>query len=471
MSGGPRSIVDGSGASVSTGPLSSGRGAQAGDLALFGRTPVVARGAHRLWPIVGDGERRAVARVLDRGILSGPFAPEAMALEEEFAQFVGARFALLTHCGTSALAVALAAAGVRAGDEVIVPAYSFVATPLAVTQVGAIPVFADVDALTGCLDPAATNAAVTPRTRAIMPVHMHGCAADMTAMLEVAGRHRLLVIEDAAQAHGAQCDGRSVGAIGAAGGFSLQSSKNLSAGEGGLLVTNDAAVADEANSVRNFGQDLLRSDSAGFDAARPLDGSRALDSKRLGSMYRGNEMMAAFARAQLAELPERTLRCQRNAERLARALSELPGVDVAAAPSGRTSVHHKFRVHLDPKRAGLDLGPERLRDAAVLALRAEGLEVVLWQTVALPAQTVFQRRAISDGFPRSGVGGTDLSVNYDPARYPRTNALLAGSLLLFSQSCPLIAQPDELVDRYAEAFRRVWHERGALAEWASRQPS
>jgi perosamine synthetase len=472
VSGGPRALEGGGGASMSTAPLLPlARGAQTSDLALFGRTPVVPSGAHRVWPIVGDAERRAVARVLDRGILSGPFAPEAMALQEEFAQFVGARFALLTHCGTSALAVALAAAGVRAGDEVVVPAYSFVATPLAVTQVGAVPVFADVDPRTGCLDPGAANAAVTPRTRAIMPVHMHGCAADMTAILEVARERGLLVIEDAAQAHGAQCNGRSVGAIGAAGGFSLQSSKNLSAGEGGLLVTNDAALADEANSVRNFGQDLLQSDSASFDTARPLDGSRALDSKRLGSMYRGNEMMAAFARAQLVALPERTLRCQRNAERLARALGELPGVDAIPAPPGRTSVHHKFRVHLDPTRAGVDLRPERLRDIVLLALRAEGLEVVLWQSVALPAQTVFQRRAVSDGFPRSGAGGTDLSINYDPARYPMTHALLAGSLLLFSQSCPLIAQPDALVDRYAEAFRRVWHERGALAEWASRQPS
>src|SRR5260370_38762946 len=117
------------------------------ELALFGAAPVLPSGAHQVWPVVTDEERLAVARVLDRGILSGPFAPESMALEEEFARFVGAKHALLTHCGTSALAVALAAAGVRAGDEVVVPAYSFVATPLAVAQVGAIPVFADAERL------------------------------------------------------------------------------------------------------------------------------------------------------------------------------------------------------------------------------------------------------------------------------------------------------------------------------------
>jgi perosamine synthetase len=440
-------------------------------LALFGGTPVLSRDEHRVWPVVGEDERRAVARVLDRGILSGPFAPESRALEEEFAAFVGAKHCLLTHCGTSALLIALAAAGVRAGDEVIVPAYSFVATPLAVVQVGAIPVFADVDPWTGCLDAPAAEAAVTGRTRAIMPVHMHGCAADLDALTEVARRHDLVVVEDAAQAHGATLGGRPVGALGAAGGFSLQSSKNLSAGEGGLFVTRDDAVAREAGCVRNFGQELSDADAAEYDLARPLDGTRGLDSRRVGSMYRGNEMMAAFARAQLAKLPERTARCQRNASRLARALSELPGVLPPQVPEGRTSVHHKFRVHLDPARAGLAVSPKQLRAAMLLALRAEGLEAVLWQSTPLPAQSVFQRREPSSGFPQAREGGTDLAANYDPARYPRTAALLEGSVVLFSQSCPLIAQSDDVVDRYGEAFGRIWGEREALVEWATRRGS
>ena len=259
------------------------------DLALRGRTPVLARESHRAWPIVTDDERRAVARVLDRGVLSGPFAPEATALEEEFAQFVGARHCLVAHSGTSALVMALGAAGVRPGDEVIVPAYSFVATPLAVAQLGAIPVFVDVEPTTGCMDPVAAERAVTPRTRAIMPVHMHGGAADMKAILNLARQRGLAVVEDAAQAHGATFEGRPVGALGQAGGFSLQSSKNLSAGEGGLFDPNDEALAAEADSIRNFGQDIARADSRAHDPARPLDGSRALDSRRMGSMYRGNE--------------------------------------------------------------------------------------------------------------------------------------------------------------------------------------
>jgi perosamine synthetase len=440
-------------------------------LALFGAAPVMARGAHRRWPIVGEEERAALARVLDRGILSGPFAPESRALEEEFAAFVGAKHCLLTHCGTSALLIGLAGAGVRAGDEVVVPAYSFVATPLAVVQAGAVPVFADVDAATGCLDPAAFEAAITPRTRAVMPVHMHGCAADLLEIGAVARRRGLAIVEDAAQAHGATLGGRPVGAIGAAGGFSLQSSKNLGAGEGGLFVTNDEAVAREAAAVRNFGQDLSSADEADFDLDRPLDGTRGLDARRVGSMYRGNEMMAAFARAQLRKLPERTARCQANADRLSRALGDLPGVTPPFVPPGRTSVHHKYRVQLDPARAGLGLSPQALRGAMARALRAEGLEVVLWQSAPLPSQGVFHPRDPAEPLSRSLEGGTDLAKNYDPARYPRTQALLDGSIVLFSQSCPLIAQGDDVVDRYIEAFRRVWHHREALADWATRHTS
>ncbi len=371
------------------------------DLALLGGAPVLSKDSHRLWPIIEEEERRAVMRVLDRGILSGPFAPGVDGgLEEEFARFVGAKHCLVTHCGTSALLVALAAAGIKAGDEVIVPAYSFVATPLAVVQAGAIPVFADVDEATGCIDAAAAEAAVTSRTRAIMPVHMHGAAADMKVLLAVARRHDIVVVEDAAQAHGALFEGRPVGAIGAAGGFSLQSSKNLAAGEGGLFVTNDDAIAEEASAVRNFGQDLSRAEAAEYDLTRPLDGTRSLDARRLGSMYRGNEMMAAFARAQLAKLPERLARCQKNAERLSLALAALPGVTAPKVPAGRTSVHHKYRVHLDPQRAGLSISPGKLRDVVAQALRAEGLEVVLWQSVP------FRRRRSSSGeTPRAATHG------------------------------------------------------------------
>jgi dTDP-4-amino-4,6-dideoxygalactose transaminase len=424
--------------------------------AILGGTCAIPIGDHRLWPIIGDSDRRAVQRVLNQGILSGSHAPEALALERSFAKYVGAKHCLLTHCGTSALQLALAASGVERSDEVIVPAYSFIATPLAVILQGATPVFVDVDALTGHLDLAQVEAAITPLTKAIMPVHIHGQASDMPALLALAARYGLRVVEDAAQAHGATVGGKPVGALGTAGGFSLQSSKNLAGGEGGLFVTNDESAAEIANRVRNFGQDIRLSDAAAFDRTHPLDGTRSLQSLGLGSMYRGNEMMAALVRSQLERLPERTQKCAENAERLSARLRDLPGVLPPPALPGRTSVHHKFRVHLDPELSGLRCSRTTLRDSIKAALQAEGCEVVLWQSEPLPAQGIF--REISGTTP-SRRGGTDLSRNYDAARYPGTTRLLDGSLLLFSQSYPLIAQDATLVDRYAEAFERVWRSR------------
>ena len=436
-------------------------------LALLGGAKVIESKEHRLWPIVTDDERARVMGVLDRGVLSGSFAPEATGLEDEFARFCGAKFAVLTHCGTSALQLALAAAGVMPGDEVIVPAYSFVATPIAVALEGAVPVFADVDLATGCLDPAAAASAITSRTRAIMPVHMHGGAADLEPLLALGQKKSIAIVEDAAQAHGALYRGKPVGAIGLTGGFSLQGSKNLSAGEGGIFVTNDEALADLANRVRNFGQDVPFAGRSGFDLARPLDGSRDLESMRMGSMFRGNEMMAAFARAQLVRLPERTAQCVANAERLSRALGKLPGVTPPPILADRTSVYHKYRVHLDPRQADVDLSPRALRDLMIRALRAEGLEVVLWQTRPLPAQTVFQaQRGEAQRASWSSSDATNIVRNYDPAAYPVTSQLLDGSLVLFSPSCPLIAQSSEIVDRYAETFARVWNQRHALVAWA-----
>src|SRR3989449_11131961 len=188
-------------------------------------------------PKVTDDERAGVARVLDRGVLSGAGAPEMRALEAEFAAAVGARFCLATNSGTSALHIALAAAGVGLGDEVIVPALSFIATAQAVLHQGAIPVFADIDPVTYDIDPADAARRVTSRSRAIVAGHLHGLPADMSASDAPAQGAGLTVIEDAAQAHGALYKGRAVGTLGAMAAFSLNSTKNLPVGEGGLLVT------------------------------------------------------------------------------------------------------------------------------------------------------------------------------------------------------------------------------------------
>lgn len=373
-----------------------------------------------------------------------------MAFQEEFADFVEAKHALLTHSGTSALVVALAAAGIAPGDEVIVPAYTFVATPLSVVQVGATPIFADVDPVSGNMTAALAEPWITAKTKAIMPVHVHGNPFDLDEMRALCERRGLLLLEDAAQAHGATYRGKKVGALGLGGAFSLQSSKNLGAGEGGVYVSNLADQAELANQIRNFGQDLHLNEAGNFDLRRPLDGWRGMESLRPGQMYRGNELMAAVARELLRKLPERTRLAQENAERLSKSLAALPGLLPPEIRQDRRLAHHKYRVRFDREAAGLaDFEPTLIRSALLSAMKQTGLEVTLWERAPQTAQAVFSK---AQGLPES------VAANYH-ARFDNTRQLLDSSFLLFTQSCPLIAQTGEVVDAYAQAVARIWEHR------------
>lgn len=399
-------------------------------LALFGGAPVLPPAKARRWPVLTEADHAAVRRVLDRGVLSGLAAPEVKGLEAEFAVFVGTRFCLATNSGTAALHIALAAAGVGPGDEVIVPALSFIATAQAVLHQRAVPVFADIDARTYNLDPAHVAERVTSRTRAIVAVHLHGLPAEMEAINALADRGGLTVIEDAAQAHGARYRGRSVGTLGQMAAFSLNSTKNLPAGEGGLFVTDSVELHARAARVRFDGLDP----DPGWDFARPLDWGADSLATTTGWMYLPGELTAALARSQLDRLPATNAQAQRNAARLSARLAELPGVTPPIVPPDRTHVFHKYRVRLDPERAGVGLSPAAFRNLVLQALSAEGVEAVLWQTAPLPVHPLFASR--------------------EP--YPEAQAALDASLIVGSQSYPLFAQPLDVVDGWADAFEKVW---------------
>ena len=379
--------------------------------------------------------------VLERGVLSGQLAPEVRALEREFAAFVGSGYCLATNSGTAALHLALIGAGIQAGDDVIVPAFTFVATAMAVLHQGAVPVFVDVEARTFGMDPAKVEAAIGPRTRAIVPVHLHGVPCELEPIREIAARRGLLLIEDSAQAIGARYRGRMAGTLGLAGCYSLQSSKSMASGEGGILVTDDETVFRKAQAARMFGEDTRPEDEASYDLAHALDGNRAYDSAAVGWNYRTNELSAAVARTQLRRLEHWNAQALASAQLLTRALGELPGVTPPEVPDDRVPAFHKYRVQLDATKLGVDAPPAVVRDAMLRALRAEGCEVVLWQTRPVPGQTLFQR-----------MGGPA----HDLARYPVTRDILDRSLVLFSQTYPLAPQPRPVVEGYAEAFARVW---------------
>lgn len=410
-------------------------------LAIQGGAPAVPAGAHVRWPVLGEDERRAVLGVLERAVLSGQLAPEVRGLEREFAAFVGSRYCLATNSGTAALHLALIGAGAQPGDEVLVPALTFVATAMAVLHQGGVPVFVDVEARTFGMDPAKVEAAIGPRTRAIVPVHLHGVPCELEPLREIAARRGLLVIEDSAQAIGARYRGRMAGTIGLAGCYSLQSSKSMASGEGGILVTDDETVFRKAQAARMFGEDTRPEDEASYDLAHALDGNRAYDSAAVGWNYRTTELSAAVARTQLRRLEHWNAQALASAELLTEALRKLPGVTPPEVPQDRVPAFHKYRVQLDATKMGVDAPPATVRDAMLRALRAEGCEVVLWQTKPVPGQTLFQRMG---------------SPAYDLGRYPVTRAILDRSLVLFSQTYPLAPQPRPVVEAYAEAFARVW---------------
>jgi perosamine synthetase len=403
----------------------------AGTLALAGGRPTVPVGAHRRWPEISAADRAALARVLDRGELWGPNAPEVSALEEEWASYVGTRFCLLTNSGTAALHCAVVGAGVEPGDEVVVPAFSFVATPMAVLHAGARPVFCDIDPITCTLDPARAGEQIGERTRAIMPVHAHGLPAHMDELRAIASRHGLALIEDAAQAHGATYRRVRTGALGDAGAFSLNGSKHLSAGEGGLYVTDDEDAALAARRLAIFGEDTPPTGPHQY---------RAYWSHGVGWNYRSHELTAALARSQLRRLDERAATAQRNAAILNAGLRGLPGLGLPHVPDDRTCVFYRYRLRIEPESLGFDGPPVELRDRLLQALQAEGVAASLWQLLPLPAQPVFRH------------GGQN---PWDREAFPETLRLLESSIVLGTAEEPIFNQPAEVMKLYVLAFEKV----------------
>ena len=424
-------------------------------IALRGGPPVVRKDLHARWPLITAEDKAAVLAALDTGILNGPYAPQVKALEEDWARYCGVQYALATNSGTAALHTAVAAGGIGTGDQVITTAFTFLATALAVLQHNAVPVFVDIDPRTFNIDPAKIAERITPRTKAIIPVHIHGLPAAMDPILAIARTHGLLVIEDAAQAHGSTYQGKKVGGLGDMGIFSFQGSKNLPAGEGGIFVTNREDLRDRANRFRMFGEDIRASDQRAFDPSRPLDGAREYNSLMLGWMYRTTEMTAALCRSQLRRLEASLANTRQNAAYLTEHLGKLPGVLPPYVPPECTSSYYQYRIRLDARAAGVPLPAKAFRSKVLAALKAEGVEVSLWQTVPVPGQALFQERT---GYGLSCPWKCPLGeeVKYDLAEYPETVKLLADSLVIGSHSYPLFPQPLELMRSYVEAFQRVF---------------
>ena len=325
-------------------------------LALLGGSPVLTK-EPPAWPLFDESDRRALNDVLESRVWGG-YHEAVGELERRFAAYHGATYGIAIANGTVSLEIALAAAGIRPGDEVIVPPITFVASATAVARIGALPVFVDVDPQTINLDPSAAEAAINERTRAIVLVHFAGCPADLDRFTDICEKHDLVLIEDCAHAHGAEWRVRRVGSFGQFGSFSFQASKNITAGEGGILITSDAKLSERARSISNQGR---RTGGAWYEHIR------------LGTNARLTGFQAALLLNQLERLPGQVATRMERAARLREGLKEIGGlVPTPDVLDERVAAHgfHIFSMRYDER--AFDGLP---RNLFVEALQAEGLPV------------------------------------------------------------------------------------------------
>jgi dTDP-4-amino-4,6-dideoxygalactose transaminase len=323
-------------------------------LALLGGTPIRTK-PFSTWPQYTAADIERIVKVVESRHWGGFPVPSKYAGEfaTRFAELHGAKYGVCIANGTIALLAALQALGLKFGDEVIVPAYTWDGTAVAVLQAGAVPVFVDVEPDTYCLNANAVRAAITPRTRAIMPVHLAMRFADMNALQEIAREHKLVLIEDCAHAHGGQFQGRGAGAAGDAGCFSFQESKLMTAGEGGFVMTNRLDCFEALQSIINCGRPGL---------------TDQFQQKMLGANYRMTELQSALLLGQLDLWPELCQKRSRHAALLSKALTQLPHVRSLPPQPGiqRDTIYH-FVFQYRPA------GPAPSRDLFVAALDAEGV--------------------------------------------------------------------------------------------------
>jgi dTDP-4-amino-4,6-dideoxygalactose transaminase len=367
----------------------------------------------KIWPKVTKQDEKFVLASLHQD--SHSWGPNAVALQDEFAQWNGNRFCAATNSGTAALHMGLTACGVGAGDEVITTTLSWTSSATCILHHNAIPVFVDIDEKTQLIDPARIEAAVTKKTRAIIPVHYWGLPCDMNPIMTIARRHKLFVIEDCCQAHGATYKGRRVGTIGHCGAFSLNQNKNFSAGDGGLFVTENEDRYVKARALMSFGE------------MRAPEADRDFHSYGMGWMYRIGDLGAAYARSALRRLDTTNAQARANWDRLQEGLKDVPGMILPYDSRKQSSNGYAFVIRVAPESIGRKGKTSVLRDAVVDALKAEGVPVAPAR-MSLPAHTVFQaRNGYGQGCPwtcryaRKG-------IRYDMKQYPITNRVTESSI-------------------------------------------
>ena len=410
-----------------------------------GGPKAVPDGTLKSWPPIDDADRRMVIASLEDDVHT--FGGNCKALQEEFAAWNGNRYAVTTNSGTAALHMCLVGCDCGVGDEVIVTSYSWSSSVTCVLHHNCIPVFVDIDFDTINMDVDKIEAAITPRTKAIIAVHLHGLTVDMEEVMAIADKHGLKVVEDACQAHGARFRGGKAGTLGHCAAFSLNQNKCLCGGEGGIFVTDEEEMLARAKSLWSFGE-----------TRTPLE-DRDYHVYALGWMYRNNELSAAFARAQLTKLDYYLERQKENAQRLTECLQGVPHLILPTEPDGCEHNWYNYTIRFDMKALGHIEDASDFRDKIVEAMQAEGVETTVWQKFILPAMTVFQaKNGYGKGCPWECRHAAP--VDYSPGQYPVAQRHCDSHT---GMTTPLRAPNDPAVaELTAKGIRKVMENAGQL---------
>lgn len=334
-------------------------------------------------PLIGEEEKAAVLEVLSSGQLAQ--GRRVHEFEERFAAWVGARYAVAVSSGTTALHVALLAHGIGPGDEVITTPFSFIASANCIAYVGAVPRFADIEPAYYTIDPAAMEAQITPRTRAIIPVHLFGQPCDMDAIAAIAEHHGLAIIEDACQAHGARLNGRPMGSWGTAC-YSFYPTKNMTTGEGGMITTDDPALAERMRMIREHGM------------------RQRYVHETLGYNFRMTDIQAAIGLVQLTRVDGWNEQRRRNAALLTARLANVPGVETPRVRPGAVHVFHQYTVSVAD------------RDRVIAALTAREIGYGVYYPIPIHRQQVYQGWGYHDILPAAEAASARvLSLPVHPA--------------------------------------------------------
>ena len=407
-------------------------------LAILGGTPVIPAGKMKAWPPVDDTDRRLVLASLESG--RHTVGDNYTKLEEEFAAWAGVKHALFCNSGTAALHMCLVACEIGVGDEVIVPAYTWPSSATCCLHHNVIPVFVDVEWKTVNIDVTKIEAAITPRTRAIIAVHLHGLPVDMDAIMAVARKHKLKVIEDCCQAHGGTFNGKKVGSFGDCAASSTNQNKILCSGEGGFFMANNTEVFEKGKTLWYFGEN------------RPPDGSKAFHTYGMGWMYRSTDLVAAFARAQLAKLDSHLAQMKKNGDRLHACLADVPNLIRPYTPAGHGWNYYNYTTRFDMEAMGHVKDASLFRDKIVKALQAEGVETGVWQGWPVPQMTVFQaKNAYGKGCPWDCQQAA--AVNYDVKQFPVAQRHCSSHTGMTTPLRP--PNGTDLAELVAAAFRKV----------------